>query len=106
MEDCLEAPSLGSLIDIRRGSQGADLKKRLLKRTPKELPSLVLWDDKGIELYERLKVECDDYYPSRHEDNLIGANASEITAAIPNNGTLVELGSGYECDYTESVQMC
>lgn len=35
MEDCLEAPSLGSLIDIRQGSQGADLKKEIIEKDTK-----------------------------------------------------------------------
>ena len=102
MESRAEGPGPGSIIDIRRESRSADLKEGILeglRQEPKKLPSLLLWNDKGIKLYERLKAECDDYYPSRHEDNLIRRNARGIVATMPNNGTLVELGSGYDCSY-------
>lgn len=108
MENCLEGPRPGSLIDIRRESQRADLKEEIiegLKRTPKELPSIVLWNHKGIELYERLKAESDNY-PSRHEYNLIWRDAPKIAAAMPDNGTLVELESGYGFNYPEIVHLC
>ena len=85
-------------LDIRKHSGEADLRQGIkngLSQSPKELPSLLLWNETGLELYERLKADHDDYYPSRNEGELIRQYAGEIASAIPNDGILVELGSGY-----------
>ncbi|KAL8730728.1 MAG: hypothetical protein Q9181_004566 [Wetmoreana brouardii] len=84
-------------VDIRKETRGIDLKEEIiqgLNRRPRELPSLLLWDDTGIALYERLKAECDDYYPSQREDDLIRQNAIKIASELPSNGIILELGSG------------
>jgi len=71
-----------------------------LKKRPRELPSLLLWDDQGLKLYERLKSECEEYYVSRKEGDLISQHAAEIAAEIPTNASLLELGSGYDCNFS------
>ncbi|KAL8706070.1 MAG: hypothetical protein Q9201_000835 [Fulgogasparrea decipioides] len=84
-------------VDIRNKTEEIDLKAEIiqgLSRKPRELPSLLLWDDTGIALYERLKAECDDYYPSQREDDLIRQNAIKIASELPNHGIILELGSG------------
>ncbi len=86
--------------DVRSKPGETDLRQEIIKglsSRPRELPSLLLWDDEGLRLYERLKTESQEYYVSRKEEDIISQNASEIAAGIPTSGTLLELGSGYDC---------
>ena len=98
METGLRRVKPGCLIDIRRyQSNESDLQVEIvkgLKKSPKELPSLLLWNSEGLELYEKLKAERDDYYLPRLEEEIISTHAEEIARKIPNKSTVLELGSG------------
>ncbi len=105
--DLMDSHSKGQspwcFTDVRSKSGETDLRQEIIKglrRRPRELPSLLLWDDEGLKLYERLKTEYQEYYVSRKEEDLISQNAAEIAAEIPTNGTLLELGSGYDCNFS------
>lgn len=65
-----------------------------LKSSPKFFPSLLLWDDKGAAIYERI-MRSRDYYLTHTEAELIRANADSIVEAIPSGSVILELGSGY-----------
>lgn len=89
--------------DVRSKPGETDLRHEIIKglrSRPRELPSLLLWDDEGLKLYERLKTESQEYYVSRKEEDLIPQKAAEIAVAIPTSGTLLELGSGYDCNFS------
>jgi L-histidine N-alpha-methyltransferase len=65
---------------------------RSLKREPKELPPVWLYDERGSLLYEA--VTClPEYYLPRREAEILAARAGSI-AAQTQARTLVELGSG------------
>lgn len=65
---------------------------RGLSTTPRRLDCRFLYDDRGSALYERI-CQQPEYYPTRTEDALLAAYASEIRA-ITGPVTLLELGSG------------
>lgn len=66
-----------------------------LKSTPRSLPSLLLWDEYGLSIYEKI-TKSKDYYPTRVETNLLQKNVESIISTIAPNSVILELGSGYE----------
>lgn len=65
-----------------------------LRSTPRSLPSLLLWDSVGLDLYEKI-TESPDYYLTRIEADVIRNNVDAIVQSIGANGVILELGSGY-----------
>ena len=65
---------------------------RGLRREPKQLPTLWLYDERGSQLYEQI-TRLPAYYPPRREREILRAHSSEITAGTRAR-TLVELGAG------------
>ena len=63
-----------------------------LRRAPKELPAVWLYDERGSVLFEQI-TRLPEYYPTRREREILRACAAEI-AASTRARTLVELGSG------------
>jgi L-histidine Nalpha-methyltransferase len=63
-----------------------------LSAKPKTLPSRFFYDDRGSTLFDRI---CDlpEYYPTRTEEAILQAAASEI-AALTGPAELIEFGSG------------
>ncbi|MGE5146190.1 MAG: L-histidine N(alpha)-methyltransferase, partial [Candidatus Eiseniibacteriota bacterium] len=63
-----------------------------LRASPKTLPSRFFYDDRGSTLFDRI---CDlpEYYPTRTEEAILQAAASEI-AALTGPAELIEFGSG------------
>ncbi|EHK46016.1 uncharacterized protein TrAtP1_013106 [Trichoderma atroviride] len=64
-----------------------------LKSSPRSLPSLLLWDAVGLNLYEKI-TESPDYYLTRVEADVIRNNVDAIVQSIGANGVILELGSG------------
>ncbi|RYP89857.1 hypothetical protein DL770_004009 [Monosporascus sp. CRB-9-2] len=64
-----------------------------LKFSPRFFPSLLLWDAKGIQIYERIMCSK-DYYLTYTEAELIRLNADSIVDKICSNSVILELGSG------------
>ncbi|KAL6892171.1 histidine-specific methyltransferase [Trichoderma evansii] len=64
-----------------------------LRSTPRSLPSLLLWDSIGLDLYEKI-TESPDYYLTRIEADVIRNNVDAIVQSIGANGVILELGSG------------
>lgn len=80
-------PASAPQIDVTcllRESPRLDLKHEIrtaLSRQHKEIPSVLLWDDKGLALFERLRESASDaYYPSRKETGLLSQSATEVAA--------------------------
>jgi L-histidine N-alpha-methyltransferase len=63
-----------------------------LSATPKAMPPVWFYDDRGCELYEAI-TRTPEYYPFRAERALLARSAGEIAAAAGAT-VLVELGSG------------
>ena len=63
-----------------------------LRGSPKEIPPVWLYDERGSRLFERI-TELREYYPTAREQEILTAHAAEI-AASTGARTLVELGAG------------
>ncbi|KAL7925643.1 histidine-specific methyltransferase [Trichoderma austrokoningii] len=64
-----------------------------LRSSPRTLPSLLLWDSVGLDLYEKI-TESPDYYLTSVEADVIRNNIDAIVQSIGANGVILELGSG------------
>ncbi|RIB12228.1 hypothetical protein C2G38_1898496, partial [Gigaspora rosea] len=59
----------------------------------KVLPSIILYDDRGLQLYDRLTY-TDEYYLTNCEINILNKNVDQITDYIASDSSVIELGSG------------
>ena len=70
----------------------------------KDLPSLLLWDEEGLQLYDKVTTTTDEYYPFAAEENILKRYAHDIIKVMqgrhqnedyhPLESVVVELGSG------------
>jgi dimethylhistidine N-methyltransferase len=83
-----------SLHDLSRG-QAASLDEVLrgLRSPQKELPCKLFYDAVGSQLFEQITA-LDEYYPTRAEQRIMRAAASEIAAIAGPECLLIEYGSG------------
>jgi L-histidine N-alpha-methyltransferase len=63
-----------------------------LRKRPKELPPVWLYDERGSRLFEQI-TRLPEYYPTGCEEEILTAHAAEL-AARTEARTLVELGAG------------
>lgn len=59
------------ILDIRKRDSGTDLYHQILaglRAKDKELPSLLLWNDRGLDLFSKI-LNSEEYYPRRRERN-------------------------------------
>ena len=63
-----------------------------LRATPRELPAVWLYDERGSILFDEI-TRLPEYYPTGAEREILTARAAEI-AELTNGRTLVELGAG------------
>jgi L-histidine N-alpha-methyltransferase len=63
-----------------------------LRATPRELPAVWLYDERGSLLFDEI-TRLPEYYPTGAEREILAARATEI-AEITKGRTLVELGAG------------
>lgn len=88
-----------SIIDIRRDSKGIDIVNdihqglRPVNGAEKSLPTLLLYDEIGLKLFEEITY-LDEYYPTNAEIEVLKTYADRIAARIRPDTLLVELGSG------------
>ncbi len=76
---------------------------RGLARTPKELPSQYLYDQRGAELFEQI-CETKEYYPTRTELGILHNNMDAIAARIGPGALVIEPGSGSGLKTRELLQ--
>lgn len=57
------------------------------------IPSTWLYDQRGSELFETI-THLPSYYPTRTEISILDAHLPDITAVVPTDSLVVELGSG------------
>jgi uncharacterized SAM-dependent methyltransferase len=88
-----------NIIDIRSDAAGINLKKEILNGLkPKDggektLPTLLLYDDDGLRLFEEITY-LDEYYLTGEEIAILSKYANQIAERIPEGSNVVELGSG------------
>ncbi|HUY66254.1 MAG TPA: L-histidine N(alpha)-methyltransferase [Acidimicrobiales bacterium] len=63
-----------------------------LTSTPKQLPPVYFYDDRGSRLFEEI-TRLPEYYPTRAERSILDAHAKDM-ALLSGADTLVELGAG------------
>lgn len=81
-----KVPPVRPLADIAEDAQ------RGLTRRPRSMPPKYFYDERGSRLFDAI-CETPEYYPTRTEDALLGAHASDIIAEIQPDH-IVEFGSG------------
>ncbi|RMZ80244.1 hypothetical protein DV738_g2755, partial [Chaetothyriales sp. CBS 135597] len=84
------------IVDIRNTVSGFSLVNEIqksLNESPRSLPTLLLYDEKGLKLFEDITY-LDDYYLTNAEIDALHAHSAVIAAQIPAGSHLVELGSG------------
>jgi uncharacterized SAM-dependent methyltransferase len=84
------------LFDIRQGEEKEDLREQIiqgLQENPKQLPSVLLWDDIGQRYFDDILM-CPEYYPASTELHLLQKHASQIASSIRTGDLLIELGAG------------
>ncbi|KAF9257453.1 hypothetical protein L218DRAFT_804246, partial [Marasmius fiardii PR-910] len=59
----------------------------------KTLPGVLLYDEAGLRLFEKITYQP-DYYLTGLEIDVLSAHAAEMAESIPNGSILVELGAG------------
>lgn len=85
------------ITDIR-SSTVVDLRESIvasLKQVPPSLPTLILYDERGLKLFEKITY-LDQYYLTNCEISILKSKSDEIVKrlGLKNGGIVVELGSG------------
>lgn len=86
------------ITDIR-SSTVIDMRKAIisgLKETPPTLPTVILYDEQGLKLFEKITY-LDEYYLTNCEIAILSSKSDEIVKCLglKDGGIVVELGSGY-----------
>ncbi|KAI0525916.1 DUF323 domain protein [Xylaria bambusicola] len=89
---------LVDIIDIRQDTTKADLKEEIHRlfqsqERPRKLPTLLLYDEKGLQLFEKITY-LEEYYLTNAEIEVLQRHAATIAGNIPSGSMLIELGSG------------
>lgn len=90
-----------TVTDIRRGGFESSkiivdqLRKGLnpTKGKEKTMPTLLLYDQKGLRLFEEI-MELEEYYLTESEIEVLKHHANKIAETIRPGSMIVELGSG------------
>lgn len=104
-----------SIEDIRQGDIGNFVLDELhdglrpVAGGEKRLPTLLLYDEKGLGLFEDISY-LDEYYLTNAEIEILQEHAAELAAFIPQGCVILELGAGYGfkapfalCDTTDEA---
>lgn len=87
------------IVDIHQSDMDFSLADEIYSQidppagTPRSFPTLLLYDAKGLKLFEKITY-LDEYYLTNTEIEVLTANAKRIVERIPKNAQVVELGSG------------
>lgn len=90
----IQAPE--RIIDIRSDQAGTELKQEIiagLNGKEKTLPTLLLYDERGLKLFEEITY-LPEYYLTNTEIEVLESYAKDIATNIPNDSIVLELGSG------------
>lgn len=89
-----------SIIDIRSDVTGIELQHEIkagltpAEGNEKTLPTLLLYNDQGLKLFERITY-LEEYYLTGEELAVLEKHAVNIAKQIPDNSMVLELGSGH-----------
>ncbi|KAG0082709.1 hypothetical protein BGZ92_011471, partial [Podila epicladia] len=61
--------------------------------TPKKITTMVLYDDRGLQLFDEITY-LKEYYLTQEEINILDRDSDKIVEHIPDNSVIVELGAG------------
>jgi L-histidine Nalpha-methyltransferase / hercynylcysteine S-oxide synthase len=99
-----------TIVDIRQNPSGtgADLRTEILNGLDapggsRTLPTLLLYDEQGLRLYDDITTKAHEYYLFRAEETILDHHADEIVSSIRQTGApnhrgqevVIELGAGY-----------
>ncbi|KAL2189443.1 hypothetical protein L209DRAFT_761860 [Thermothelomyces heterothallicus CBS 203.75] len=86
------------IIDIRHAAVEINLKAEVLAQFhardgPRKLPTLLLYDENGLQLFEKITY-LEEYYLTNDEIAVLKSYAADIVKYIPSGAMVIELGSG------------
>lgn len=84
-----------SIVDIRKTD--TCLKNSIINginQSTKSIPAIVLYDELGLQYYEKVTY-LKEYYLTEAEIDILKNKADQISDYIPEGSSLIELGSGY-----------
>ncbi|RYP80306.1 hypothetical protein DL769_002540 [Monosporascus sp. CRB-8-3] len=86
------------IIDIRQATVESNLKEDIEslfrpQEGPRKLPTLLLYDEKGLQLFEEITY-LEEYYLTNYEIRVLRRSAAAIAKNIPAGSMVIELGSG------------
>ncbi|TQB70368.1 hypothetical protein MPDQ_000634 [Monascus purpureus] len=87
------------IVDIRQNPLEISLVKDIYRSlqpsegTRRSLPTVLLYDARGLKLFEEITY-LDEYYLTNAEIDTLSSHAKKIVERIPDHAQLVELGSG------------
>lgn len=88
------------IFDIRRNRTSSslldDIREKLRGQNGKEkqLPTILLYDEQGLKLFEAITY-LEEYYLTDAEIEVLQIHSNRIAENIPNGVQMIELGSGY-----------
>lgn len=88
------------ILDIRRKRTSSslldDIRNQLRGEEGKEkqLPTILLYDERGLKLFEEITY-LEEYYLTNAEIETLKAHANSIAEEVPHGVQMIELGSGY-----------
>ncbi|KAK3955448.1 C-type lectin protein [Pseudoneurospora amorphoporcata] len=90
--------SNADIIDIRHVAVEINLKTEITsmfrpKNGPRQLPTLLLYNERGLQLFERITY-LEEYYLTNDEIEILTKHAAEMSEFIPSGAMVIELGSG------------
>lgn len=95
------AVSTPKIVDLRQGSEEST--EALLLQClhglqqpegKKSLPTILLYDQKGLQIFDRITY-LEEYYPTNAEAEILKSRSHELVRSLPDDAVLVELGAGY-----------
>ncbi|KAL1888185.1 Ergothioneine biosynthesis protein 1 [Sporothrix stenoceras] len=94
----VKSDGISNIIDIRQASVEMNLRDEIVsqfcpKKGPRTLPTLLLYDEAGLQLFEEITY-LEEYYLTNNEIDVLTAAATEIADRIPQDSMVIELGSG------------
>ncbi|KAL2153030.1 hypothetical protein VTH82DRAFT_4185 [Thermothelomyces myriococcoides] len=86
------------IIDIRHAAVEINLKTEVLAQFhardgPRKLPTLLLYDENGLQLFEKITY-LEEYYLTNDEIAVLKSYAADMVKYIPSGAMVIELGSG------------
>ena len=88
------------ILDIRRGNTSSFLLNELGEKLrgeqgkEKQLPTILLYDERGLRLFEEITY-LEEYYLTNAEIEALKTHSDSIAKEIPHGVQMIELGSGY-----------